>query len=462
MKKIRRKDNPKIVILGAGPCGLGAAWRLKELGYDNFQVFEKNPYPGGLAASFKDEKGFTWDIGGHVEFSHYEYYDRVFETLLKEDQLKHERESWIYLKERFVPYPFQYHIRYLPKEDIWRCLQGLMRSQEKHAKKPRNFKEWILGTFGNGMAELFLLPHNEKVWAYPLEKMSYEWIGERVALLDFQRVLENIILEKDDRAWGPNNTFRYPLRGGTGEVWRRLHERVKEKVLLGYKAEKIYTKKKYIEFQNGRKEEYDVLLNTIPLDVFRAVSDLPNKAPLTHLVSSAIHIVGIGLEGFLPKGLNTKCWIYFPEDAYLFSRVTVLSRYSPFNVPDANRYWSLMAEVTESSYRKISHQTVTKGVVEGMKHAKLIDKGTPVVDIWHHYEPHGYPTPSLNRPKALRVLPLLETFDIYSRGRFGAWKYEVSNQDHTFMQGVELINRLLLGEKETTVWHPEIVNNKKR
>src|SRR3954471_2926387 len=73
---------PKIVIIGAGPTGLGAAYRLKELGYKNFQLYDRLPYIGGLASSFTDSAGFTWDIGGHVMFSHYKYYDNVFDRLM--------------------------------------------------------------------------------------------------------------------------------------------------------------------------------------------------------------------------------------------------------------------------------------------------------------------------------------------------------------------------------------------
>src|SRR5262249_55834233 len=110
----------KIVILGMGPCGLGAAWRLQELKHSNFKIFEKTDHPGGLASSFRDQAGFTWDIGGHVEFSHYPYYDAVLNQLMKDEWLFHERSSWIWMKERFIPYPFQNNIRYLPREDVWK------------------------------------------------------------------------------------------------------------------------------------------------------------------------------------------------------------------------------------------------------------------------------------------------------------------------------------------------------
>src|SRR5207247_5823176 len=63
-------------------------------------------------------------------------------------------------------------------------------------------------------------------------------------------------------------------------------------------------------------------------------------------------------------------------------------------------------------------------------------------DLRAHY---GYPTPALGRDAALNAIhPELEKIDIYSRGRFGGWKYEISNQDHSLMQGVELVNKLAL------------------
>lgn len=105
---------PRIVILGAGPTGLGAGYRLRELGYSNFHIYEKHGYLGGLAHSFRDDAGFTWDIGGHVMFSHYTYYDRVFDRLMGDEFTLNDRESWVRMMGRWVPYPFQNNIRHLP------------------------------------------------------------------------------------------------------------------------------------------------------------------------------------------------------------------------------------------------------------------------------------------------------------------------------------------------------------
>ena len=78
---------------------------------------------------------------------------------------------------------------------------------------------------------------------------------------------------------------------------------------------------------------------------------------------------------------------------------------------------------------------------------------------WHTRLEHGYPIPSRRRDRALSgILSTFEGRGVLSRGRFGAWKYEVSNQDHSFMQGVELADRLLVGEPETTVAAPDRAN----
>jgi len=74
----------RVVIVGAGPTGLGAAYRLHQLGEDDFLVVERGDRAGGLAASYVDDQGFTWDTGGHVHFSHYAYFDALMIAAAKD------------------------------------------------------------------------------------------------------------------------------------------------------------------------------------------------------------------------------------------------------------------------------------------------------------------------------------------------------------------------------------------
>src|ERR1017187_7057538 len=213
------QDPGVILILGAGPTGLGAAWRLRELGHTRYQVLEAAAHPGGLASSTVDAHGFTWDMGGHVQFSHYRYYDDVLDRALGDAWLWHERESWVWMRHRFIPYPFQYNVHRLDPAERDLAVRGLETAAAAAGgmtERPRNFREWILRTFGEGIAELFMFPYNFKVWGHPLELMEWNWIGERVAVPDVNRVRRNIAENRDDVSWGPNNQFRFPLRGGTG------------------------------------------------------------------------------------------------------------------------------------------------------------------------------------------------------------------------------------------------------
>src|ERR1700733_7577929 len=161
-------NQKKIVIIGAGPTGLGAAYRLHELKYENWMLYERSDYVGGHASSHVDDHGFVWDEGGHVIFSHYPYFDKLIDDMLGQEENQLVRESWIVRGESWIPYPFQNNLRHLPKKDQVSCLLGAAKaaaSGDSHASA--NFRDWILATFGEGIAEAFMFPYNSKVWTTP-------------------------------------------------------------------------------------------------------------------------------------------------------------------------------------------------------------------------------------------------------------------------------------------------------
>lgn len=455
-----------LLLLGAGPTGLGAAWRLHELGRTDWTLLETATHPGGLSASFVDAQGFTWDIGGHVQFSHYDYFDRAMDTFLGADGwLHHQRESWVWMRDRFIPYPFQNNIRRLPPTDLEKCLQGLVEITRSPRPRPENFGQWIDATFGPGLAEVFMRPYNFKVWAFPPEKMNAVWVGERVAVTDLARVLHNLVHAKDDLSWGPNNTFRFPKRGGTGAIWRACAARLPaDRLQLGARVTSIDLARREAATADGRTFRYDRLVSTLPLTELIRLTGRSEFAPLADrgLLHSSSNIFGLGLRGRPGDELATKCWMYFPEDNCPFYRVTVFSNYSPHNVPDIATHWSLMAEVSESPDKPVDQAALLEQVIEGALATRLIERREDLVSTWSYRAGYGYPTPGLHRDAALaEILPFFEVHDVYSRGRFGAWKYEVSNQDHSFMQGVEVVERLLHGRPEITVADANHANAKR-
>lgn len=458
----RMTPESRVVIIGAGPTGLGAGYRLKELGHTNFTIYDRHPYLGGLAASFTDPQGFTWDIGGHVMFSHYEYYDRIFERLMGNEFSWIDRETWVRVLDRWVPYPFQNNIRYLPKEAALECIAGLVKAQgagggpEAAIARASNFAEFMHAAFGDGIVKHFMRPYNFKVWAHPLETLGKGWIGQRVAVVDVQRALKNLILGLDDFGWGPNNRFKFPLRGGTGEFYRRFGPVLEGHIELNRPVQTIDVDRKIATFADGRTEAFDALLTAMPLDVLCRdvlIGNVPERvrAAAAGLRHSGGYMVGIGIKRPCP---STKSWMYFPDANCPFYRVTYLSNYSPYMTPDRNTHYSLLCETSDSEHKPVDGTRILEETIRGLENAGLLEPAErrDIVSTWVHHADYAYPTPTVDRDEHLsEVIPWLESRGIYSRGRFGLWKYEVANTDHSVMQGVEWVNRAILGEPEATI-----------
>lgn len=437
----------KILILGAGPCGLGAAYHLNKLGYANWQIFERSNYVGGLAASFADEKGFTWDVGGHVLFSHYPYFDKAVEEALGGAYYEHQRESWVRILQRWVPYPFQNNVRYLPDSALEECVAGLRKLNGKPTDAA-NFREWMDTVFGSGIVKFFMEPYNQKVWGVPLDSMSKEWIAERVSLVDLDRIERNIAEQRDDLSWGPNATFKFPRHGGTGAIYEGIAKSFRDRIHLNHSMRSVNLDRKEIVFTDGRVESYDFLVTTVPLDIFAGSCPmLPEivREAAGSLVHNSGLIAGLGFSG---KRVDSKCWMYFPESDSPFYRATNFHNYSPFNVPQGNvdKFFSLMCETTYSPHKPVNKDTIVEDTITGLINSGLIDEAerASIVSRYLIDIPYSYPVPSLGRDAALGIIqPFLKNRSVYSVGRFGGWLYEEGNMDHSFMQGVKAVDSIL-------------------
>ncbi len=447
------------LVIGAGPTGLGAALCLKEQGVDDFLLLERNNHAGGLAASFQDRQGFTWDFGGHVLFSHYPTFDHQVAAVMGDEFLEHERVSFVRSHRTWVPYPFQNNIRHLPPLARWKCIRGLM---NRPKAEPENFLQWINAVFGPGIGDVFMRPYNFKVWATPAERMSYAWIGERVSVVELSQVLANVLHQQDDVAWGPNNTFRFPARGGTGEIFRRMADTLGDRVRYRSDVGLVHGRKKEVRTVSGETITYDHLLCTGPLDLLvqrwlvdvdDAVMDEMTEAS-RFLEHNSVHVTGIGLDGpdspHWPRP-DQRCWMYFPEPDCPFYRVTNFHHYSPGNTAKPGEQRALMCETSSSDHKLEDLDTLADRCGQGLRRTTLMAPDDRVVTTFERTKEYGYPVPTLGRDQALAVIqPRLEALDIYARGRFGGWKYEVGNMDHSFMQGWEWALRMVRGQAEET------------
>lgn len=482
--KVDFKKKQRIVIVGSGPTGLGAAQRLYELGTmrSNTQVIilEQDSSPGGLATSRRDNEGFLWDMGGHVVFSHYKYFNYTLNQAVKEWN-KHTRAAYVFMrgsdgKRRFIPYPVQENINAMSTEDGKKCLQGLEDVvQNPSTRKPTNFDEWLLMNFGRGLCEVFMRKYNRKVWTVNTAEMNADWVGASVAVPDVEKIRAKMASGKktEDTGWSLNQFFRFPRYGGTGGIWRAIAGRlprgwfyfnqtvtevnVSDKELCVVSGDSLYHLK------------YDILINTSPLDTFLSmISDtdstaLHMKDLAKDFMYSHTHVLGIGLKGQPPALLKNKSWLYFPDSDSPFYRITVFSKYSDDIVPDPDILWSLMCEAAEPKKPGNPEYWTKENLLDETVRA-LADYGyispNQVVSRYHRRLGHGYPIPFLRREEMLsQIQPWLESKNVFSRGHFGGWRYEVSSQDHSLMQGVEIADYLMMGTPEETYPDPSRVNS---
>jgi hypothetical protein len=143
--------------------------------------------------------------------------------------------------------------------------------------------------------------------------------------------------------------------------------------------------------------------------------------------------------------------MYFPDPEVPFYRATNFAKYAAANVPDADigRFCAYMTETAYSDTRPVAREGL-KERVEAALRASGVVSGRPAVASIHLEEiPYAYPVPTSDRDAALAVIqPWLMDHGILSRGRFGAWRYEIGNMDHAVKMGIDAARALVSGQRE--------------
>ena len=419
----------KTVILGAGPAGLSAAYHLKS----KHVLIEKEDRVGGLARSIEKD-GFIFDFAGHIFFTKNRYADSLVRKLLDKNILFHNRNAWVFSKDTFTRYPFQANTFGLPKEVVKECVIGVIEASTngKSGKAPKHFKEWIVKTFGGGIAKHFMLPYNKKVWATPLDKMTYEWIENRVMTPKIEEVLDGA-LESKQVNFGPNSRFAYPLYGGCQALVDSFLPHLKHTdLLLCSKVVNIDTKKKIVLLESDKEVKYESMISTLPLpELINLCKKVPAEVAKTaqELMYSSVYCVNLGIDH---TKITDKNWIYYPEEDVVFQRLFIQSNASPNVAPIGKS--SITAEISHSKFKPVSKKGLIERVIKDLIKTRFLEKKDQIIFADILDIKYGYIIFEKNRQRKLnRIKSFLRNNGILVAGRFGEWEYY--NMDHAILSG---------------------------
>jgi protoporphyrinogen oxidase len=459
----------RVVILGAGLSGLSAAYHLEKNNFFDYKIFEKESIPGGLLRSTKHE-GFTFDFTGHLLHISDDYFKNFLQTIAPENSFnKLTRKAFIHSHNIYTPYPFQMNLNGLPNNVIKECIKGFVErpqssssltrlrqtrynfipsackasvSRDGMKTTPKNFYDWVLKYFGKGIGKHFLFPYNSKLLSVNLKDVHHSWTGRFVPKINLNDILEGALQKRSFHSVGYNHTFFYPKTNGIQYLIDCITKNIKTKINTDFAAKTIDTKNKCVIFENGHIEKFDILITTLPLnDLLNKLKTPTNnilKQSADKLLCNSVVNFNLGLN---IKNLTDKHWVYTPEKKYPFYRFGFWNNFSQNMTPkNCSALYGEFSYIPGLKSRKQILNTTKKSIEQtcsilGISNKNIVAK--KILPI-----PRAYVIYNKWREKYLpKIHKQLNGMEIYSIGRYGAWKY--SSMQEAVIDGKEISENIL-------------------
>src|SRR5688572_8265170 len=225
VKRLRKGD--RVVIIGAGPAGLTAAYLLAKQGTP-VTVLEADTVVGGLSRTAQ-YKGYRFDIGGHRFFTKIEPVQALWEELLESKLISVPRMSRIHYNGKFFDYPLKAAnaVRGLGVWNAIRIVWSYLDALLYPSQAEENFEQWVSHRFGRRLYEIFFKTYTEKVWGIPCTEIRAEWAAQRIQSLSLARAIMSAaaLNRRSTKIKSLINEFRYP-RLGPGQMWEAARDRI--------------------------------------------------------------------------------------------------------------------------------------------------------------------------------------------------------------------------------------------
>jgi protoporphyrinogen oxidase len=452
MKNHRPTSDKPVVIIGAGPAGLSAAYELINSGVQPI-VLEKTGTVGGLART-EEYNGYYFDIGGHRFFTKMDKVNHLWWEMLGEDFLSVPRLSRIHYQNRFFNYPLSLAnaLFNLGISESVLIMLSYLQSQIRPHPKEENFEQWVSNRFGRRLFETFFQTYTEKVWGIPCHSIRADWAAQRIKGLSLVAAVVNALTGKQD-AKSLIKEFNYPLRG-PGMMWQRLQEAVE----AGGGQVRPDSEVVSIAHHNGlvrcvrcnaghQMEEIPArhVISSMPLNLL--VARLTPKPPGEVLAAAS----RISYRAFLLVGLIVDKqelfpdqWIYIHSPKVRVGRIQNFKNWSAAMVPDDQKT-SLGLEYFCSEDDDIWTMSNTDIIDMATRELSMLGLADvdDVIDGHVVRQPYAYPIYDDGYSRHLEVIrDFLETMDnLQVIGRNGMHRY--NNMDHSMLTGMLAAQNIL-------------------
>jgi len=436
-----------IVVLGAGLTGLSAAYHLQDRA--QVELYEREQAPGGLCRSAVKD-GFTFDLTGHLLHLRRPEIKELVAALIPEERFfKIDRRAFIFSHDVLTPYPFQVNTHGLPAEVVAECLTGfveaLMSGQVTPEEVERiSFKQWVVRTFGSGIALHFMIPYNEKMWLADLEEVTCDWVSWSIPRPTLQDVVDGA-LGISRKAFGYNPSFLYPKLGGIQILPSALASRVRG-VTCGTDVQRVDTLRRTITVRDasgaGREIPYEHLISTIPLPRLLSMAHgLPGWMP--DAARKLRHVSVVNLNIGLERQVHPdKHWIYFPEKEFVFYRVGFPASFTPAAAPPGCS--SLYVEISRRPGEPYDEDLLYEQARAGLQRAGIIHPGERFATRATFFIDPAYVIYDETRRRLLPAIhEALISRGIHSIGRYGGWYY--NSMEDSLADGRSLAQEILAG-----------------
>lgn len=413
-----------VVVIGAGPAGLGAGIALGEAAL----VLERGPDAGGLGGTIELGSA-VFDVGGHsFHTPHPAIRKLVFDALPMEEQL---RQASCFVQGEWIPYPFQKNFAQLSDRAIVEeCRAGLERTDRRGT--PGNLDEHLEHRYGTGIARHFLRPYNEKLWGPDLTRLAADWTVERMA--GPTGSAEHFSEQGGRRTPLQGDTrVAYPARGGYGEIFRALAGRV-PRLRLRQSVVRIDTRERSLATAEGERLRWRRIVSTLPLPALLALlPDVP--PPLRRCVDRLVALPLVLVLVALNTRLDTPVQRVYCAGGEMPGHKVVLNHNSSAYLRALPRHGILVEISARAIGRRALDGELCEQVIRGLQSMQLLKSREQIAATRVIRLPCAYPVPTHERAAIVESAgDWLAGQGIRSVGRFGEWAY--INADEALYRGL--------------------------